>query len=749
MRKNIVARRRFCSRSLLLAATSGLLAARAHAQITISQVSNSEWDIGNGDLSVVFNPSGDNITSLAIGASGNVLQPGKSEIYQETDSTGFGPGAQTYGYQQTSNYIDFWTSTASTGTTVNPITYSYHYVMFNDDPDIICYEVLNHSATDPANPVAQGQFLARVNPALFTNTYQYNVSVNNPGPQTSVVAVPSTETEPTDRTVQDSTYDLTGIQPGDWGTNFYTKYDYSSYVQNLQATVEYGSQYSVSALYTSLDSLTGGPTKQSLMFTNNISMIEFLSGHYGNSDYDYVPENGVNTTRLFGPFAFRFTPTNGETGAQLYQDSVNSMPTLEADYQTDSELISSGYVPFSQRGSIQISASNSAGWSSNVNNNMVVLSDPNKNFQMSTTGSQYWAQLSASGTASIANVAPGTYRLSMYELGQWGETRVDGVVVSGGQISIPQNLKFTPENFGTAAPIWTIGTPDRSDHEFLNGSNDTYTYAANGNVTATPVTTNGVTPGGDLRQYYGAYDYWAEEQSLGNPGKVVYYATAVGSTPATNNPLDWIANQFGTFHPGLYDASNSSTDNYANVCPAYVTAGGGPSKYSGAPWQVHFTTTSAQSAQGQYVVLSVGLADSEANLTVALNGHSQTWNTNGENTDGMIRSGDAGIYQFLVFQFPTSDLLSAGSNDEFTFSVGTSSDGDMYDALRMEITNTSAAPSTTGWYDYDFVSGAPQVNANDAVGLAAVNEQIPEPASLGVLALGSILLVRRRTCRGT
>jgi hypothetical protein len=73
----------------------------------------------------------------------------------------------------------------------------------------------------------------------------------------------------------------------------------------------------------------------------------------------------------------------------------------------------------------------------------------------------------------------------------------------------------------------------------------------------------------------------------------------------------------------------------------------------------------------------------------------------------------------------------------------------MYDALRMEITNTSAAPSTTGWYDYDFVSGSPQVNANDSIGLAAVNEQTPEPASLGVLALGSILLVRRRTCRGT
>ena len=37
------------------------------------------------------------------------------------------------------------------------------------------------------------------------------------------------------------------------------------------------------------------------------------------------------------------------------------------------------------------------------------------------------------------------------------------------QVVFPQNVQFTPENFGTASPIWTIGTPDRSAHEFLNG----------------------------------------------------------------------------------------------------------------------------------------------------------------------------------------------------------------------------------------------------------------------------------------
>ena len=186
----------------------------------------------------------------------------------------------------------------------------------------------------------------------------------------------------------------------------------------------------------------------------------------------------------------------------------------------------------------------------------------------------------------------------MYELGQWGETRVDGVVVKDGQISVPQNLKFTPENFGTAAPIWTIGTPNRSSNEFTNGHDSSYQPG---------------TSGPDLRQYYGQYNYWGEEQAMGTPGYVSYYATAVGSTPATNDPNGWIADQWHTFDPNIYDSATGNSNGYTNGIgpnggqPAYVAAAGGAANYHGSAWQVNFTTTSAQSAQGQYVVLSVGV----------------------------------------------------------------------------------------------------------------------------------------------
>ena len=65
-----------------------------------------------------------------------------------------------------------------------------------------------------------------------------------------------------------------------------------------------------------------------------------------------------------------------------------------------------------------------------------------------------------------------------------------------------------------------------------------------------------------------------------------------------------------------------------------------------------------------------------------------------------MRSGLSGYYQWVVFEWPTSDLVAAGSQDTLTFTVTANQEGITYDALRMEIANRTANPSTTGWHDY-------------------------------------------------
>jgi autotransporter-associated beta strand protein len=722
--------RKFRSNSALFAAVSATLGATAsfsNAQVTLTKSSNTDWTITNGEITAVFDPEGEEIDSVQLGSGPNLLNPGggtDGSLDAEFAGTPFGSGTETFNSQVGPNdsYVDVWTTVASTGTTVNPITYAFHYLIFANDPTIYCYEVLNHAATDPATSVGQGQFLFRSNPADFPNLYQINTGPNQLGTANAqtTIGIPSTnpnfetDIEPAGRTVQNVTYDLTGTGiAGDNGTNFFTKYDYSVYTQFFQAETMYGSNYAVTEVDPSTDTLTGGPTKQELAWTDpGILNMEFLSDHYGIDGtgtgaypgYAYYPTQGVATQKLYGPYGFTISSDTSTTAAQINQDAIDNIPNDQAEFATDSELQTSGYVPNADRGSVQIDASDSAGWSSNTANNTVVLSEPGVNFQESTQGYQYTGQVSQNGTVTIPNVVPGDYRLSMYELGQWGETRIDGVQVENGQVTIPSNLKFTPENFGTSAPIWTIGTPNRSANEFMNGHTST---------------------GADLREYYGAYDFWAEEASLGHDGYVSYNATATVingvAEPATDNPNDWIGTQWYTFDPGEYDSSNDTDDNYNNTCPAYVTAGGGPANYHGSPWQVHFETTAAQDAQGQYVVLSVALAAMDASLVVSLNGHSETWSYNNFSPDDpAARSGDSGFYQWAAFQFPTSDLNAVGTDNEFTFSVSAHEYGVMYDALRMEITNTSASPTVTGWDDYTYINGSTQVAPNDAYSLSTL-----------------------------
>jgi hypothetical protein len=270
-------------------------------------------------------------------------------------------------------------------------------------------------------------------------------------------------------------------------------------------------------------------------------------------------------------------------------------------------------------------------------------------------------------------------------LNEWGQLREDGVKIDAGGTTTA-NLTFSPENFSANAPIWTIGTPDRSAHEFLHGSN------TSGNA--------GSCPGCDDKEFYGNWNYWKDFEAT--DGAVIYYATAVGSTPATNNPLAWNYVQWGEFDPGLYagiyNSSDNTTDGYKYILPSYVS-----SVTAKVPaWQVHFATTAAQNAQGSYVDLSVGLAATEADLTASLNGHSITWHAKNQ-ADAQARSGLSGYYQWMVFEWPTSDLEAVGANNDLTLSVS-GGGGNLYDALRMEISEKGANPSITGWHDYEYLS---------------------------------------------
>jgi hypothetical protein len=691
----------------------------SHAQITINTTTASDWKIANGAISMDWDSTTGNVWSMYLTAypSDNLVDLTHSGtdgnpagLYMDntgTNMAGNGPTGvtPTASYHQDGQvYLDWWISWAATAS--SPFTWTVHYVVQPNDPTLYTYIVAGHSSTAAAASMTQIQYVYRVSQTDFTNTYSVNSGLNNLG-ATAFVLPSSADMWTTDpgRQVQNGCVDLHGFSlPAGFGREFETKYDTSAYEYLHQAHGMYGSTFGAWTILPSTESLSGGPTKQDLMLTDNILMGEVFSGHF-NSDLFYVPTQGENTTRIFGPIGFHFNAFNGiiTTPAEMYQDAVNTIPSALNLFAEEGELGSNGYVPNgTKRGTV--SAIVNQGGSSTSNTAWAVLGDQNKNHQYSTNGYTYWADGNSSGAATLSNVVPGTYRLSWYVLGQYGELRVDGVSVTAGNTTSITGLTFKPENFSPSgdSAIWTIGNPTRSSNKFLHGKNN---YGDTGSCS-----------GCDDREYYGNWNYWADFAA--NDGAVVYYATAVGSHAATNNLLAWNYNQWGQFDPGLYDAANDTTDNYVNTIPTYVKSLPGASGTNGVTtpvpeWTVNFAATSAQMAQGSYVDLSVALAAADASLTVSLNGKPITWHSINTN-DAAIRSGFSGYTQWIVFEWPTSDLVSAGGDNVLTFSVSGGT-GVMYDALRMEISAAGANPTTTNWHDYEYVTPTTYTAADDAV----------------------------------
>jgi hypothetical protein len=472
-----------------------------------------------------------------------------------------------------------------------------------------------------------------------------------------------------------------------------------------------------------------GPMKQNLNFTTpTLITIEPNSNHYRTGGVGTTSiASGTAGSRIYGPFYVRInhfgmaTSSNIDGGViktpdDMYNDALAAAASFTNFYNNEPVLISKGYVPTTARGSVSIQVNGVAGAPRTA---WAVLTAPGLNEQLSTAGYEYWVDISNTGSATIPNVVPGTYRLSVWDFGHFGELRQDGIIVTAGNTTTVPTVTFVPENFGTT--VWTIGNPDRSAHEFLHGH-----YAQN--FADGPL-------GYDDREYYGAWNYWADFASTN--GAVIYNATAGPNGSATNDLSKWNYAHWGGFDPGLYGgacvASDDTTDAYKYTgctslgdtigIPAYVNTISGHSGTAGIstptpPWQVHFVT--GPTAGYSFVDLTLALADSQGKETVILNGHSLSYTpTSTFDSDAVERSGLTGYYQWVVFEWPIADLNAVGADNIVTTQVTGTNSQNADDALRLELSPAGANPTVTGWHDYYFETpnGASEttVTSNDAL----------------------------------
>jgi rhamnogalacturonan endolyase len=108
-----------------------------------------------------------------------------------------------------------------------------------------------------------------------------------------------------------------------------------------------------------------------------------------------------------------------------------------------------------------------------------------------TTAYQYWADVDGhSGNVEIDRIKAGTYRLTVYADGIFGDFIQDNVVVRGGKMTDSRVLHWTAESSGKE--LWRIGTPDKAGGEWKHGATKDATHHAKAP---------------EYRIYFGAYDF--------------------------------------------------------------------------------------------------------------------------------------------------------------------------------------------------------------------------------------------------
>ncbi|ORY62975.1 family 4 polysaccharide lyase [Pseudomassariella vexata] len=285
--------------------------------------------------------------------------------------------------------------------------------------------------------------------------------------------LPGKEAKENEIVVQDATWYL-GNTPDDayvqQEADYFTKYTFADTWRNHDAHGMFadGSQTSDNSTFgawlvmNTRETYFGGPLHSDLT-VDGIVYDYIVSNHHG----DQTPNITNGFDRTFGPQFYYFNHLPAETGilASKADATQYASPEFDIDFYDSIAKHVPNYVPSSERGVFQLQAS----LPSTAKNPVAVLAQNGVDFQdnvFDTKAYQYWVELNNDGTATIPRVKNGTYRLTIYADGIFGQYIQDDVVVEAGETATT-TANWSEESAG--AEIFRIGTPDKSSGEYKHG----------------------------------------------------------------------------------------------------------------------------------------------------------------------------------------------------------------------------------------------------------------------------------------
>ncbi|KEY73344.1 hypothetical protein S7711_01458 [Stachybotrys chartarum IBT 7711] len=279
-------------------------------------------------------------------------------------------------------------------------------------------------------------------------------------------------------------------------SDYFTKYTFQDPWRDITAYGMYadGSQtpdnstYGMWMVMNTKDTYYGGPLHSDLV-VDGIVYNYMSSNHHGNQ----VPNITYGYDRTFGPSYFYFNHFPAGTDVlEARQDAAQyADPEWNADFYDSIAEHVPNYVPTTGRNTWKLHVDLPA----NAKNPIAVLSENGLDFQDNVFDHevyQYWGDIDAEGYATIPMVKFGTYRLTIYADGIFGQYIKDNVEVAPGRVQMT-HARWREETQGVE--IWRIGTPDKSSGEYRHGYE--------------PDTSRPLNPE-QYRIYWGAYDFPAD-----------------------------------------------------------------------------------------------------------------------------------------------------------------------------------------------------------------------------------------------
>lgn len=445
-------------RHLLLAA---LILAPLHANPVRLEEKGDLALLSNGIITATISKSGASIRSLRFRDTEFIRQHRGGAYYSMDGGKSFRVPANCSFriHQQTPELIDIAMKQVF-NKHAQAVDIEIHYVIRAGVSGLHTYATVSHPAAYPATRFGEWRMVWKLPDDLLDT-----ICVDRLRFRKMPTAAEFAKAEPTPIT------EIVKLTTGAWAGKYDCKYDYNA---EYHSTPFWGHADSRSGLgawmvFGSHEWFNDGPTKQDLTSADRIMHVHFGMNHYHSEPTAIAA--GEEWSKTFGPFLLYLNHVGGGPAASV-RDAAQRTHAETAAWPYAWMPPSADYPPAAGRGratgtfkiadSAKPDLTSSKAW--------IGLSQPTPggNWQFESKNYQYWSRVAADGSFTIPHVRPGSYTLSAFADGAFGEFEKSGIEIKAGATTNLSDITWRiPRDRGRL--VWEIGTPNRRADEFRHG----------------------------------------------------------------------------------------------------------------------------------------------------------------------------------------------------------------------------------------------------------------------------------------